>query len=239
VQSVRTFRRQVDGWLDGLESVNTRQAYRRDLAVFVAWLERAGVEPDEITGAHLVAFRTHIESVGEGAATVRRRLAAVSSFFRDHTRVDAVNPATDLERPARPAPPTHVLDADELSALWRAAAAAGGKTAVLLGLLLFDDFTTRSALAVDVADVVVSRTAVTIRVGAVVVELDPRSAAAVRRHVAGRDRGPLLLGDRVSGEPQRLTRFGVDYLVKQMAVRAGVEGPVSVGLLRRSATAAR
>jgi hypothetical protein len=132
-----------------------------------------------------------------------------------------------------------VLGSDELAAMWHAAAAAGGKTAVLLGLLLFDDFTTRSALAVDVADVAVSRTAVTIRVGAVVVELDPRSAAAVRRHVAGRDGGPLLLGDRVSGEPQRLTRFGVDYLIKQTAARAGVEGPVSVNVLRRSTTVAR
>jgi len=42
-----------------------------------------------------------------------------------------------------------------------------------------------------------------------------------------------LLSERRGREPDRLKRFGVDYLVKQVAQAAGLEQPISGNTLRR------
>ncbi len=52
-------------------------------------------------------------------------------------------------------------------------------------------------------------------------------------YLARRRDGPLLLNERRSSEPERLTRFGVDYVVKQAARTAGVSAAVSANSLRR------
>ena len=65
------------------------------------------------------------------------------------------------------------------------------------------------------------------------IDLHPDTAAAVRRYLGRRRDGPLLLSERRGREPDRLTRFGLDYLVKQVAQAAGLEQPVSGNTLRR------
>ena len=46
--------------------------------------------------------------------------------------------------------------------------------------------------------------------------------------------GPLLLGDNPTRTPARLTRYGVDYLVRRAAERSGVSKPVTVNVLRNT-----
>jgi integrase len=59
------------------------------------------------------------------------------------------------------------------------------------------------------------------------------TATAVRRYLGHRRDGALLLSERRGRPPGRLTRFGVDYLVKQVARAAGLDQPVSGNTLRR------
>ena len=72
----------VSAWLTGLRSARTRRAYAADVAAWLGWL--AGRE----TGA-LAAGRVHVDlwaatqlDDGAAASSVRRRLSALSSFYR-------------------------------------------------------------------------------------------------------------------------------------------------------------
>lgn len=234
----------IEGWLAGIASLNTRQAYRRDLEVFVGWLDDAGVAAQGVTSTHVEAFRVACEAAGSSTATVRRRLAAVSSFYRSLGGGAAANPVGAVERPrsaaddGATAASDEVLDAASMGALWDAANDTGGKTAVLLSLLMFDGFTTPRMLRIDVADIELGRAPMTIADEGVRIVVDQRTASAVRSYVGARRDGPLLLGERTVGAPERLTRFGVDYLVKAVGRRAGLEPGLTVTTVRRSAARA-
>jgi integrase/recombinase XerD len=72
----------VAAWLTGLRSARTRRAYAGDVAVWLGWLD--GRDTDV-----LAAGRVHVDlwastQLDEGAAasSVRRRLSALSSFYR-------------------------------------------------------------------------------------------------------------------------------------------------------------
>src|SRR5262245_26045392 len=72
----------VSAWLTGLRSPRTRRAYAADVAAWLGWLGQRH------TGA-LGAARVHVDmwvagqlGGGAAAASARRRLSALSSFYR-------------------------------------------------------------------------------------------------------------------------------------------------------------
>jgi Phage integrase, N-terminal SAM-like domain len=72
----------VSAWLTGLRSARTRRAYAGDAAAWLGWL--AARETDV-----LAAGRVHVDlwaatqlDAGAAASSVRRRLSALSSFYR-------------------------------------------------------------------------------------------------------------------------------------------------------------
>ena len=66
-----------------------------------------------------------------------------------------------------------------------------------------------------------------------VIELHPDTAELLTVYLGKRRRGPLLLSEHRARLAERLTRFGVDYIVKQAAETAGIAGPISANTLRR------
>ena len=64
-------------------------------------------------------------------------------------------------------------------------------------------------------------------------QLDADTASTAHAYLRGRRHGPLLLGERRPRHADRLTRFGIDYVVKQAAQAAGLAGTVSRNTLRR------
>src|SRR5437867_4161270 len=68
-------------WLATHRSWNTRTAYEADLAWFAAWCAQTGRTPLRVTPADVEGYRADCEAAGSSAATVRRRLAALTSFF--------------------------------------------------------------------------------------------------------------------------------------------------------------
>jgi len=87
-------------WFANLTNPNTRRAYKSDVRSFTAFL---GIQrPEELRRvgrAHVLAWRKTIS--GAAPATVRRKLAAVSSLFEylcDRNAV-AANPAAGVQRP--------------------------------------------------------------------------------------------------------------------------------------------
>jgi site-specific recombinase XerD len=65
------------------------------------------------------------------------------------------------------------------------------------------------------------------------IDLHRDSGAAIRTYLGRRRDGPLLLSERQGRPGERLTRFGIDYLVKHVAQSAGLGRTVSGNTLRR------
>jgi integrase/recombinase XerD len=87
-------------WFANLTNPNTRRAYKNDVRGFMAFL---GIEQVEairrVTRAHILAWRKTIAH--QAPATVRRKLAAISSLFDYLCERNAVsgNPASGVQRP--------------------------------------------------------------------------------------------------------------------------------------------
>ncbi len=89
-------------WLANIDNPNTKRAYKNDVEAFIAF---CGIErPDElreVTRAHIIAWRSHLEAQDLAPATLRRKLAAVSSLFDYLCNENAVehNPVSGVKRP--------------------------------------------------------------------------------------------------------------------------------------------
>lgn len=136
-------------------SMNTRAAYARDLEQWFAFLEREGIQNDEISGEDVYAFigslKSH-EKVLE-RRTQARKLSAIKSFFRFLERRKFIdkNPARSLKaarykrllpRPLRPLELEALLD-DAVSdaftslrdkALWETIYSSGMRVSEALSL---------------------------------------------------------------------------------------------------------
>jgi integrase/recombinase XerD len=89
-------------WFANIDNPSTRRAYQSDLQGFMGFV---GVQqPDElrqVTRAHVIAWRTSLEAQGLAGATIRRKLAALSSLFEHLCECNAVatNPVKGTKRP--------------------------------------------------------------------------------------------------------------------------------------------
>jgi len=89
-------------WLANIDNKNTRRAYQSDVGEFVAFV---GIEhPDEfrdVARAHIIAWRGTLEARELAPATIRRKMAAVSSLFDYLCNANAVesNPVAGVKRP--------------------------------------------------------------------------------------------------------------------------------------------
>jgi len=89
-------------WLANFSSPNTRDAYERAVGSFIATL---GIDsPDalyRVSQAHVLAWRTALETAGHSQATIASRLAALSSLYKHLTdaQLTPSNPVTGVRRP--------------------------------------------------------------------------------------------------------------------------------------------
>jgi site-specific recombinase XerD len=226
-----------------LKSENTRDAYARDLEGFRWWCVEKGRSPLDASTLEIERYCDACGDRGASRASIMRRLSALSSFFDYAVEALAVagNPARSAGRPF----PVELAEQGSLSdaeadALYEAALGLGEREAVLVGVLLWDGLKLGEALALDLGDVATRGAGVWVwvrrRAGSDELRLDRRSAKAMRRYVAGRERGPLFVGrSPTRAADVRLTRFGGDYVVKQAVRAAGLDGRgVSANTLRRS-----
>lgn len=89
-------------WFANIDNPQTRRAYQNDLQEFMAF---SGIDNPEqfrvVTRAHLLAWRRDLESRALSGATIRRKLAALSSLFDYLCESNAVagNPVKGVKRP--------------------------------------------------------------------------------------------------------------------------------------------
>jgi integrase/recombinase XerD len=232
----------VAAWLTGLRSARTRHAYAGDVVAWLGWL--AGRET-----AALAAGRVHVDlwaatQLGDGAAasSVRRRLSALSSFYRycaAHDLIDRV-PTEGVARPVVDPDFTATvgLDRDQARALVAAADADTGaqalRTAAVVRLLLHNALRVDEACAADIADLGEDsghRVLRVVRKGArkAKIPLTPATVAALDAYLAARAEragvgewrqlGGPLLATTTGG---RLRQGHLWELVRRLARTAGV-----------------
>jgi len=89
-------------WFANIDSLQTRRAYKNDLAEFMAFvgISSAG-EFQQVTRSHIIAWRKDLEGRELAGSTVRRKLAALSSLFEFLCDANAVptNPVKGVKRP--------------------------------------------------------------------------------------------------------------------------------------------
>lgn len=236
-------RRLEEAWLRELDSPNTRAAYRSDLLAFGKWCAQRGAIPLAADTTTLVAFHAARQEAGDSASTIRRKWSALSSFYDFAVRSEAAahNPALGTDRPrvtAGAPSPTMRLTPQAVESYRSLAAALDPRLEALVALLVNDGLKVSEALALDIDDVRGRHPATTIvvrrRGQQKRVEIDAATARAVRRCAAGRRAGPLFTNSRssASGQPERLTRFGADHLIRQLSADDDGER-VTANALRR------
>ena len=89
-------------WLAKFSSENTREAYQRSVASFIATL---GIRtPDDlytVKQAHVLAWRASLEKAGLSQASIANRLSSLSSLYKNLTdqQLTASNPVAGVKRP--------------------------------------------------------------------------------------------------------------------------------------------
>lgn len=91
-------------WFANIDNPQTRRAYQNDLQEFMMF---TGIQQPEkfriVTRAHVLAWRKDLENRALAGATIRRKLAALSSLFGSLCECNAVryNPVDGVKRPKK------------------------------------------------------------------------------------------------------------------------------------------
>lgn len=89
-------------WFANIQNKNTKRAYLRDVQQFQQFSGITELEAfRDVTRAHVIAFRDYLSRQDMSAATIRRKLAALSALFDHLCNSNAVrfNPCSGVKRP--------------------------------------------------------------------------------------------------------------------------------------------
>jgi integrase/recombinase XerD len=227
-------RQLLAAFLVGYEG-HTRTAYARDLADWLAFCDRHGVDPLTAHRAHVDAYARELAEVqGRARSTVARRLSALTGFYGyalDEGLIDR-SPLAGVRRPkVADDSQTTGLDRDELRAVLavarqRAATGTGqsARDLALVTLLAHNGLRIGEALAVDVEDLGTERGHRTLRITRkggrrATVVLAPVTARAIDDYLGGRESGPLF----ITAGGRRLDEPAAFRMVRRLARTAGLE----------------
>ena len=222
----------VAAWLLGYDSARTRRAYARDLADWLAFCRRYGLEPLGALRAHVDAYARELGEVrGQSPATVARRLSALASFYAYVVAegVIARSPVAHVRQPkvATDSPSTG-FDREELGAILaaaerRTASRQGQRNFALLCLLAYTGCRVGEVLGADVTDLDTERGHRVLRIRRkggtrARVALAPVVSRALDAYVEARSSGPLF----VTSSGRRLDEPAAWRMVRSAARAAGL-----------------
>lgn len=151
----------VAAFLHTRKSDHTRDAYRRDLALWLDWCHTNRINPIDCWPAHVQLWLTHLTERGDSGSTRDRRLGAVSSWYKWLIRNQAAirNPV-DLdtsERPVRAPRRAPALSDEQAAALLAAADQDSPRAAAIIWLMLYTGIRVGELLAATTGDLGMER----------------------------------------------------------------------------------
>lgn len=218
----------VAAWLASFDSPHTRDAYSRDMRLWIRFCDEIDVDPLNALRVHIDAWKQRDCDFTSGhKPSVSRRLSAVSSWYEYlvHEEVLDRSPAAHVKRPPvdKRHSSTFGLDEDEARAVIEAAGEYGLRELAVVATLMMTGIRRSELTAADVDDLGHERGHYTLDVtrkggGVQRIPLVPAAVAAIEAYLAGRTSGPLITtktGARVSGHQ-------ILRIVRKVAIAAKV-----------------
>lgn len=237
----------TEAWLANRRiSDNTRDAYRRDVASWLAWCEVKGIEPRDAKFTHVNDYARELEKTivprtGKpmAATTVTRKLSGASSWYDYLVKMDVIasNPAARADRPVidRTYSPTIGFGETETDRTIATAKLDSPLTHAIIILLADMGLRVSAVVGLDTEDVTWSdqRLSITYKIkgGEHRRREVPASAAealyahlvtlaeSAGTHVMDLPPGALFTNPRTG---RRMTRYAVSNLVKKVTGGAGL-----------------
>lgn len=236
----------IASWIISYTSENTQQAYLNDLKIFCTFLDEAGVDLLQVRRTHLDVFSRVHEQYTDSNASIARRLAAISAFYRFLLLDEVIekSPAEYIRRPAIDPDftATQALTQREALRLLDTATEHSLRAQTLVDLLLTTGLRISEALSIRQSDISEGRLLIT-RKGSIKTavylpehtlrnlrELTATTGREIQTHQDNR-RSPLVFVTR-TGRPWQ--RSNVDGLLRKLAVKAGIRKTVSAHVLRHT-----
>ena len=234
----------TEAWLANRRlSEHTRDAYRRDVAAWLAWCAGREVDPLRASFLDVNAYARGLEAQALAPATVARKLSGLSSWYDFLVKLRAVdaNPVGGADRPpvSRDHSATVGLSPEEVDALLDAVEAETGPAALRhrAAIALLADLGLRvgELVGLDIADIGVERGHRSVRFTGKGGKprrraLTPYAAAALDAYLQQRATAEATTADRLDGPllvtatGARIDRHAVFRLVRRLARDAGIAG---------------
>lgn len=220
-------------------SGHTRSAYAADLRTWFLFCETYNIGVLSARRPHIDAWARSLDEVdGFAPTTVARKLSAVAGFYKYAADEEVIgkNVAAAVRRPKVGNDTTSTgLSKEELTKLISVANRDSPRSLVVVLLLALNGLRVSEALEANVEDLTEERGHRVLKVvrkggKSAVIPLAPRTSDAVKRYLAGRTGGPLI----VSRNGLRWDRARVWRVVRRLAEEAGIERPIHPHDLRHA-----
>jgi len=227
-------------------SPHTVRAYSGDLARYLEWAERAGVDPIKLGHRELRRYLAELDRARYARRTIARRLSSVRAFFAYLVTEGLTDsdPASVLSAPKIPARLPRLVPSDDLSALLDAPpddSAIGIRDRAVLELLYACGLRVSELSGLDLAGLDLSGGHVTVMgKGAKerIVPIHPAATARLRAYLA--DARPHLARPDspesvfLSSRGNRLSADAVRKLFKHYVAQVGAAGSLSPHAIRHT-----
>ncbi|MEX3632787.1 tyrosine-type recombinase/integrase [Rothia sp. LK2492] len=240
------YRTLITSWVISYTSQNTQQAYLHDLKTFCNFLDHAHLDLLQVTRTHLDIFTRLQEQTAGSNASVARRLAAISAFYRFLLLDEVIekSPAEYIRRPTIDPDftATQALTQREAIRLLDAATEHSLRSQTLVDLLLSTGLRISEALGIRQTDLSPGRLLITRKGGKRAAVYLPEHTLANLRQLSGtsgeevqtmqhQEVSALIFVTRTGRAWQRTN---VDDLLRKLALRAGMSKTVSAHVLRHT-----
>lgn len=240
------YRTLITSWVISYTSENTQQAYLNDLKTFCSFLDHTHLDLLQVTRTHLDIFTRLQEKTTGSNASVARRLAAISAFYRFLLLDEVIekSPVSYIRRP--PVDPdftaTEALTQREAIRLLDAATDHSLRAQTLVDLLLSTGLRISEALNIRESDISEGRLLITRKGGKKSAVYLPEHTLRNLRELTqttGREvenlenkGGSALVFVTRTGKPWQ--RSNVDGLLRKIALKTGIKKTVSAHVLRHT-----
>lgn len=228
-------------------SENTRAAYSRDLAEFIAFEGARGMtDLLGVTSTEIIAFLHHLKSVGKSSATVNRKLASLRSFFHYliHEGLIDTDPTENIKSPKIERKSIEYLEMEEIEKLMAVpdGSVRGLRDRAILEVLYATGIRVSELIASNLEDVNMRMGFITCageQSHARIVPLGRPARAALENYIY-EARDQLLRGKEdemalfVNFYGNRMTRQGLWKILKEYGEKAELEHKLTPHIIRNS-----